>query len=450
MKKSFKKAILLTAMAVILMFVTSGCITRSIDDLYKVPQPSKEYLQLQSKIDEILSKGAEYAAPIGGSYRQSVQLYDIDGDGTGEALAFFRMSGEKPLKIYVFRNIDGKYEVYTTIEGDGTSIESINYADLDEDGITEVIVGWTMKGDIQMLGVYSLHDYEATALMLTDYTDYLVYDIDNDEHFDLSVIRHDRSVMYGSLESYFFNSDGEIESRSTKLSAHLESINRIRTGTLSDGRPAIYVEGIFESTNLVTDIIAYSNDSVFNITLDPQTGISDITVRSYWGSSAYSSDINGDGCIDVPSPQVLPAQTESTSFRIINWYNFNLKGIKTKTASTYHNYQDYWYLTLPNEWVDAITIRREDTVAGERAIVFSLWNGETEAPTDFLAIYTLTGDNRADKAESGGRFTLFIGNETVYSAKIILDKSSWQYAIGESELRARFGLIYSEWITGTT
>lgn len=444
MKQLIKKYIFILLLFAIITLL-SGCITRPIDDLYKVPRVSDEYVQLQGRINEVLQMGAEYAAPIGGSHRQSVQLFDIDYDGVDEAIAFFRMPGDKPLKIYVFRNIDGEYEVATTIEGEGSYIESIQYSDLDGDGKAEIIVGWTMSGDIHMLGVYSLRDYHATALMLTDYYEYLVFDLDGDERYDMTVVRHDRSEKYGSAETYFFRSDGEIESSTARLSAGLETVERVRTGVLSDGVPAIYVEGAYEGGNVITDIIAWRDEMITNVTMDSATGVSNGTIRNY---TVYASDINGDGCIDIPMPQILPAQNEETVYRIINWYNYSLRGTATKTLSTYHNYSDGWYLTLPTAWTDVLTIRREDTVSGERAVVFSVWNGEGETVTDFLVLYTLTGDNRADKATADGRIVLRTGGETIYAAKILLDSSGWKYAISKTELTSRFNIIYSEWITG--
>ena len=73
-----------------LLFCLSGCYSGNIDQYFSLPMASEEYRQLQSLIDEELASGSEYAAPIHGSYRQSVQLSDVDGDGADEALAFFR------------------------------------------------------------------------------------------------------------------------------------------------------------------------------------------------------------------------------------------------------------------------------------------------------------------------------------------------------------------------
>lgn len=72
-----------------LCFLLTGCLFNSrVEDLYCLPQLPEEYTELKNKIDDILSDGAEYAAPLSGSNVQPVQLVDLDGDGTEEAVAF--------------------------------------------------------------------------------------------------------------------------------------------------------------------------------------------------------------------------------------------------------------------------------------------------------------------------------------------------------------------------
>ena len=160
---------------------------RSGEALYSLPQTSEEYLQLQEKIDQVMEADAAYAAPVSGANRQSIQLIDIDGNGSEEALAFFRSSGERPLKICVFESLDGMYELVARIEGEGSSIESIEYEDLDGDGILEIVVGWQMGTGVRMLKVYSMRNFQATELMTADYSEYALYDMDGDGKSDITV-----------------------------------------------------------------------------------------------------------------------------------------------------------------------------------------------------------------------------------------------------------------------
>ncbi len=84
--RSFLPALL--SLSVLLL---SGCYSGGIDQYFSPPQPSEEYLQLQELIDEELSSGCEFAAPTQGSFRQSVQFTDLDGDGMDEALSLIHI-----------------------------------------------------------------------------------------------------------------------------------------------------------------------------------------------------------------------------------------------------------------------------------------------------------------------------------------------------------------------
>lgn len=60
-----------------------------------------------------------------------------------------------------------------------------------------------------------------------------------------------------------------------------------------------------------------------------------------------------------------------------------------KVCTTYHNVADGWYLIVPEEWKDQITLRRRDSI-GQRSVIFYHLEGEGEEPTPFLVIYKFT------------------------------------------------------------
>ena len=201
----------LAALAVVLAtgLLLSGCMSSTIDELLSLPQPSEEYLELQKSIDEIVASGASYSAPSSGSHRQSVQLYDVNGDGVNEALAFFSVAGEKPLKIYIFRLVGSRYEAAAVIEGDGTGIDSISYLDMNGDGWSEIVVGWRMGPEIQMLNIYALKGFAVSSVAATDYDEYLTADLDGNGREDLLVMRQVGGDDAGSVVAYTMTADGE-------------------------------------------------------------------------------------------------------------------------------------------------------------------------------------------------------------------------------------------------
>ena len=113
--------------------LTCGCSPVSVSELYSLPQLSDEYISLQALIDSELSGGSEYSPPAGGTNLQAVQQYDLNGDASPEALAFFR-TGNGTLKICIYSSESGEYREVCAITGDGSSIGRVEYADMDGDG----------------------------------------------------------------------------------------------------------------------------------------------------------------------------------------------------------------------------------------------------------------------------------------------------------------------------
>ena len=65
--------------------------------------------------------------------------------------------------------------------------------------------------------------------------------------------------------------------------------------------------------------------------------------------------------------------------------------------------------------------------------------------TDFLAIYTLSGENREELAAREGRSVIHSGGETIYAAELRLSREEWPEAPDMAWLRQNFRPIYAEW-----
>ncbi|MGI5978813.1 MAG: FG-GAP repeat domain-containing protein, partial [Oscillospiraceae bacterium] len=161
---------LLTAFLAGLMLL-SGCSLTETEELYSLPQPSKEYLQLQKLIDAEIASGCEYAAPTAGSQRQSVQLTDLNGDGTNEAVAFLRNQDLQPI-ICVYRKTNGEYALEERIAGNGSAVGRVEYADLDGDGNCEIVVSWEAASEMQLMTAYKLSGGTASELLRASCIDF--------------------------------------------------------------------------------------------------------------------------------------------------------------------------------------------------------------------------------------------------------------------------------------
>ena len=58
----------------------------SVEELFTLPRMAEGYTDLAQQLDGLLNQGYEYASPTGGRNIQSVQMVDLDGDGSMELL----------------------------------------------------------------------------------------------------------------------------------------------------------------------------------------------------------------------------------------------------------------------------------------------------------------------------------------------------------------------------
>ncbi|MCL2081506.1 MAG: VCBS repeat-containing protein [Oscillospiraceae bacterium] len=428
-------------MFAVISLLLTGCGGAVGDDLLRLPKPPKDFLKLQEKIDTLISAGGEYSPPASGNNRQVQQTIDLTGNGVSEALVFMRFPGERPLRIYIYRLAGDDYQEMGVISGDADNIDSIHYSDLDGDGLPEILVGWEVGGGtLKTLTVYKLTDGRVDEALATNYTELSVLDIRASGQSDLVVLRHDESSFTGTAQLYFFE-DGEVSSYPpASFSKGAQSFLRIRPGFLSDGHPALYVASKLEQNAIITDIFTVRGSSFFNVSLNPESEISDETIRNV---HIYATDLDMDGVIELPRAYPLPGYENSpTDFWYIEWRNYDAYGRVTHVMTTYHSHTDGWYIRLPERWIGRFTVSARSAGGYLNATTLAYINdlGGTE---DVCVIYRVTGGSRDEPEED--RFRLGVKTDAVYSARLL---PGGAFDISEEELAEMFNLIGYNWITG--
>lgn len=442
----------LLAALILALTVLPGCgqfrITLDPEDLYSLPTLPAKYTELNTQLNAILEKGAEYAAPTSGANIQPVQLVDLDGDGREEAVAFFRSSqDEKPLKICIFSAEEDTYRLTERIEGTGSGFYSVAYEDLDGDGRMELTVGWKVTVEHQVLEVYGLWPDGAVPLLQADYVKYTTADLDQDGRKELVVIHADAEGE-GVADYYTWQPDGSLACQSyARISvtmAELSQQGRVTRGGLKGGAPALFVTGVTEMPRAITDILAVRNGELTNIVLSETYGVSNVIAPF---RSLYPTDINGDGCTEVSRPVRLHSLTEDgLSFERTDWYQYDSNGTGTVALRTYQNQEDGWYLRLPEAWKDRIWVER--SVTSEESTVTFCTLQENGVSRAFLRITAITGSSRENRAVRGNRFLLSRLDETIYTAELLSANDTWQFGVTADEVREAFSLITAEWSAG--
>ena len=479
MKRSGKILGLVLASALLL----SGCLFRPPDDLYRQPEKSAGYEKLNEAIRTVrtgleteFSTRVEDVTIMAGGNTAHIQLQDMDGDGQREsAVTFFRVPGiEKPIKIYIFTQIGEEYVVTGVVEGEGNAVYAIDYAQVNGEGRKEIAVNWQISSGAYQLGVYTLDDIDlpeqigdeeavlaasrslvradlaATERLLTrcsvatdGSSGCRLLDLDRDTRTEVLVTRVDANGLSGQVEVYGWKDGGLISLALTDLSTGIAAMNRVRTNYLAGeyNQPALYVTSTLADGSRVIDVVAFVEGELKNVALNSQ-GVSQEVIQGY--TEVNPTDINRDGVMELPAPNLLQTYGESGSsnFWLIDWAQYDTLGHRNHVLTTYHNVNDGWYLEIPESWRDQITLSRNDQVTGRREVIFSHWRGEAQEPQAFLSIYRLSSGRNLDDGEDGW-IVLREEENVTYAARF--HTGGWNCGLDEMDLLERFSTIQASW-----
>ncbi len=432
MKKTIRR-IALVWMLTALVWVLSACgMDNSVEDMFTLPRVPDEYTGLSQQIEQLISEGYEYAAPTAGQNIQSVQMVDLNGDETQEAVVFLRKTGdEKPLKILVFEKLNESYEQLCTVESSGSSIDSVYYEDLTGDGRNELVVGWKISSTVQTVAVYNI-GREAIPLMSSGYARFVVQALNSYDPPALFVMRSDNDGT-PVAEVYTWQTNILAVAYRCGLSSTMPELARgsVVKGTLMAGKTAVFITGVTDNGKAVTDILTWENrNALVNLTMDTATGKSEV-IQPY--RQLIPQDVNDDGITEVPFPDEEGTGNDTLTL----WRQYSRTGRNRLVAQTYHSQSGGWYLQLPDNWRGRVRAESEETVAGENQV--TLYVDDTAV----LAMYTITNENRENRANMGDRFILWRQPGTIFAAELYQDASL--YGMDVQQLKDSFHLAISAW-----
>lgn len=397
---------------------------------------------MQSEIDKAMT-GLSFCAPLSGENQQSVQMADVDGDGEQEYLVFTKGGSQLPLRILVFDRIDGMFVHTDTIESNGASFDQVEYMQMDSEPGVEMVVGRQLSDQlVRSVSMYTFSGGEAEQLMSANYRKFVAVDVGEDGFKELFVLRPGQTDTDNGVAELYSMKSGIVErSNEVSMSGPVDKLKRILVGKLHDGQTAVYVASTVTDSSLITDVFAYNDERLANVSLSNECGTSVQTLRNYF---VYADDIDDDGIVELPSlVTMIPFEDVPSTGRsdLIRWYSIGSDGSTVNKLYTFYDSAGGWYLELAEELVSGITVRRTSNI-----YEFYLWNENYTTVQKLMTVYTLTGQNRDEQSVANGRFVLLKTDSVTYAAS--LDSSAADYQITQESLTNSFHLIHRDWNTG--
>ena len=426
------------------VLLLSGCSMRTVNDMYRLPKRSDNFNNLQAAIDTAMAD-LEYCAPLAGENRQTVQMADLDGDGEDEFLLFAKGTQEKPLRILLFRNVNGAYVNAATVECNGSAFDQVEYVNMDGRGGLEIVVGRQLNDQvIRSASVYTFADDELVQLVSVNYTKMLTTDLDTDGYAELFLLRPGQTDTDNGVAELYSMKTGTMERYNEMvMSQPVDKLKRIILGKLDGGKTAVFIASAAGDTSLITDVYTILEGKLVNVTLSNESGTSVQTLRNFY---VYADDIDSDGVVELPhliTMKPMPGTMSADMHHLIRWYAMTTGGVEVDKMYTYHNFVGGWYMQLSDHWAPRVVVLN----VGNQ-YEFFLWDEEYKTTQKLMTLYTLTGQNRDEQGLADGRFVLHKTDSVVYAA--YLEECAQDYGLTQESVVYSFRLIQQDWKTGET
>lgn len=426
------------------LLLLCGCQLLTVDQMYALPKRPDSFLDLQAAIDTAMAD-LVYCAPISGENQQIVQSADLDGDGAEEFLIFAKGSAQQPLRILVFQEYNGAFNLMDTVSCNGSGFDRVEYAQMDGLPGMEIIVGRQLSNQVlRFVSVYSYAGGSAQQLLNTGYSQFLPADLDEDSLSELFILRPGpEENVPGAAELYGMENGAMERSMELALSGPSDGIKRVVYGRLQGGSPAVYVASNLQEGSLITDVYAVLDGVFTNVAAGNGSDTGVQTNRNYY---VYADDMDSDGVIELPALVDMIPITQDDDWadqKLIRWYAMDKSGTTVDKLYTYHDFIAGWYIEVDSAWAGRLTVAQQGSDYD-----FFLWDKNFRTPMRILTVSVLTGQNREQLADAGDYVILHRTDTAIYAA--LMSSAAEEYGITPENLTGRFHLIRQAWNSGET
>ena len=353
-----------------LIFCLCGCDFYTMDTakLLTPPELSGELAPIAEVIKRSAGDNYILKYPSRGNYRSAVVTEDINNDGSFEAFAFYGTTDGETVNMHinVIDQVEDGWESVAEQKIVAGSVDKIEFSDLDNDGIKEILVGWQIYGTSEMqLAVYSVGKNSLTQRLLQKYTHFNVCNLDEDDRSEILIIKSDTAELINKASLFALTNDGITEISSCELDSTAKTLSEPVVASLSTGKPAVYIDEI-KGVGAVTEVLFVEKGALVNPLYQPDARETVSTLRS---ASFTLSDINADGVYEIPIQENVPSVSGSQNnekLYLTNWCSYNGE-LLTVQLTTMINVNDGYYYTIPNKWVGNIAVLK-DTASNLREI----------------------------------------------------------------------------------
>lgn len=400
----------------VMLLLCSGCSLNffSVESLMSPPLQSGKNGEVEEAFKKLVAeKTIQLRTPQSGDYQTAFILFDINGDSQEEAIVFYTDSSiDASVRMSFMENVNDTWVIASDVKGAGSGVFDVSFSDMDNDGVYEILVGWSLfdTKTSKIVSVYQVSMGEKGVFVLNTlgneyYNSKSITDFNGDEKEDLVLVYLDDTGE--SQRSYFrcfslSEHDDFVKYSDVKLDSHISSVSKIQYDTVKyagESCRRVFIDCIKTESSMFTEILYWDSEDLKTVRdiKNPVTS----TLRS---SKIYCSDIDGDGLLEIPSntklngaDKLLTVKRASVqyTFTMLEW--LNCFGDKSEgSINTLFNPIDSYLYRITR--VNDVTVYYDSL---SQSLKFCLWNSEEKLVKDELLSIAFRAED--DETDANGK-----------------------------------------------
>ena len=406
------------------------------DSLLRSPEPQGELGEISEALKSAVGRKFTLKTPKYGEWRTAFVMWDMDGDETEEALAFYSTTTDEgaDLHLSVINDEKGDWQVQSDFILGGTDIERIEFGDLNGDGAEEVAVAWSIYGAPETrLTVLSPAKQENFTMYEGSYTDFCIFNVtksSGDEIFILTTDIHDKTTRC----SLYRGEDTLREVDSVVIGGNVQLVKNFRKTELA-GAPALFIDVETPEGGYFTEIVTI-NGNTLSAPLSQGGGRASVITGRY--QPIICGDVNGDKNPEIPCMTVLPngGNSEGTLY-LTDWKSYDDGKLTVVEKSVVSKLMQY-KLKVDSAWLGNFTCVYTGVNDGMDLYTYGTKKGLGKKVLSLEAV----SKEKLTKSAKNDTFTIEENDKTVYLGKIHLKNN--KLGITEESVKTAFSLKITE------
>lgn len=426
----------------LLLFCSCGGVQLGVNELLSPPRLTAQQSAIYDAIE--LAVGTDtfkLKYPRRGDNLSACVFDDLDKDGKDEAIVFYELTvnGVTSAWMSILIEQDGVWKSRHQLPGEGGEIDFISFASIENTGRDNIIVGWSVAGQDNLLcKVYSYSDEGTTVSYEGSYNEILLCDVD-DNGLNEMILCTKNITKSAVMSLVKYRSGRIVRTSEVKMPTSMTDYAKISCGKLTTGLTAVFAD-IYLGTDEMTTKIAAVDDkkSIIEDLSSEDIGIYETFDRIT--PTLTCADVNGDGLIDIPVSSPLPGYdtADEREAVFLTEYKSILGGELQSVQSSVVNFAAGYQLKLPDGWKNNVTVRRQSDTGEWRFVIFN--QSLEESDFELLRIKVVSPSDYQDKFETT-QYQL-AGTKGVYNYQIYIPEETYPgYSITYDQAKSLFLLL---------